>query len=260
MRLSPVQRHLQHHVAAQLAAAADAAAGDTRYASAYERQLMQLAEHRRALKAIQSVQRKIEYKREILPLYHPWIDGTLAADHGVQDEVLTTVLVWMIDIGNYERALQVAAYAIKHKLVLPDRYERTLGCVVAEEIADAQLNARAAGQTMDGGALFGARDIVAGEDMPDEVRAKLEKACGLAVYDRCAVAGSPSDTVKAELHFALALLQSAQSLHAKAGVKKDIERIERELKRLAAETGQSTEPAASGEPIAPRDQEAGEAK
>lgn len=61
---------------------------DQARANAYELQLMQLAEHRRTLKGIQSIERKIDAKRTMLPIYTPWIDGLLAADRGGQDDVL----------------------------------------------------------------------------------------------------------------------------------------------------------------------------
>ena len=107
--LTPAQRHLQRITAATLQRTAAEAAPDHRHANAYELQLMQLAEHRRQLKAIQSIERKVELKHKLLPLYDAWIDGSLAADHGAQDEVLTTLLVWHIDCASYPRALQIAA-------------------------------------------------------------------------------------------------------------------------------------------------------
>ncbi|UJB21885.1 phage terminase small subunit [Lysobacter gummosus] len=55
---------------------------------------MQLGEHRRRLKSVQSVERKVEMKRRILPEYAPWIDGVLQGGRGGQDKVLMTVMVW----------------------------------------------------------------------------------------------------------------------------------------------------------------------
>ncbi|EHW0879192.1 terminase [Escherichia coli] len=54
--------------------------------------------------------------------------------------------------------------------------------------------------------------------MPDEVRAKLHKITGLFLRDAGDAAG------------ALAHLQRATQLDCQAGVKKEIERLERELK------------------------------
>lgn len=241
--LTPVQRHLQRHVAATLQATADAAQPDARYANAYELQLLQLAEHRRQLKAIQSIERKVELKHKLLPDYDAWIDGTLQANHGAQDEVLTTLLVWHIDCASYPRALQIAEYAIRHSLALPDRYERTLGCVLAEEIADAQLKAFDAGQPIDLPTVARTVQLTDGEDMPDEVRAKITKARALGHLAQ----GDNLETLTA----ALADLRRAHTLHDKSGVKKLIETTERKLKKI-----QGAAPAAP-QPSEPREPEAG---
>lgn len=245
--LSPVQRHLQRHTAANLKATAAAAQPDARYATAYELQLIQLAEHRRQLKAIQSIERKIELKHKLLPEYDAWIDGTLQADHGAQDEVLTTLLVWHIDCASYPRALQIAAYALRHGLVLPDRYERTLACVLAEEIADAQLKANDAGQPIDDAVVHRAVVLTDTHDMPDEVRAKLLKARGIAFMN---LMGDTQDGINS----ALADLRRAHLLHAQSGVKKLIEQAQRKLKKI---TDTAAAHAAASAPSVPREPEAG---
>lgn len=245
--LTPAQRHLQRITAASLQRTAAEAAPDHRHANAYELQLVQLAEHRRQLKAIQSIERKIELKHKLLPLYDAWIDGSLAADHGAQDEVLTTLLVWHIDCASYPRALQVAEYALRHGLVLPDRYERSLACVLAEEIADAQLKGFDAGQPIDYPVVHRAVVLTDAHDMPDEVRAKLLKAQGLARL------GWKDDSYST-LSDALTDLRRAHILHDKVGVKKLIEQTERKLKKI---TDTAAAQAAASAPIAPREPEAG---
>ena len=76
--MTPARRHRERALAA-LQGAANPQFDQVR-ANAYELQLMQLAEHRRTLKGIQSIERKIDAKRTMLPVYKPWIDGLLAAD------------------------------------------------------------------------------------------------------------------------------------------------------------------------------------
>lgn len=243
--LTPAQRHLQRHTAATLQAQAEAAQPERAHATAYELQLMQLAEDRRRLKDIQSIERKIELKAQLLPAYDAWIDGTLQADHGAQDEVLTTLLVWHIDCANYVRALDIAEYALRHNLVLPDRYERSLACVVAEEIADAQLKAHDAGKPINYHVVHLAVVFTEAHDMPDEVRAKLIKARGIALLN---LMGDNKDG----LENALADFRRAHTLHDKSGVKKLIETTERTLKKM-----QAAATPAPAQPSEPREPEAG---
>lgn len=233
-RISPARAHLQAHIAAARADAelADGTRIDPALANGYELMLAQLAEHRRQLKQIQSVERKIEHKRKLLPEYTPYIAGALEADRGGQDDVLVTLLVWHIDCGQLAAAVPLAAYCLEHGLVMPDHYERSLACIVAEEAAELALRQLAAGEDAEVLALLAIKDMTAERDMPDEVRAKLNKALGYAVRE-----GRPAD--------ALIYLQRALQLNPKVGVKKDIERLEREIKNAYPHAPQGDEGAHS---------------
>lgn len=236
-QMTPARAHLQAHIAAARAAAEAGDRIDPSLATGYELMLAQLAEHRRQLKQVQSIERKIDLKRKLLPEYAPYIAGALEADRGGQDDVLVTLLVWHIDCGDLAGAVPIAAYALRHGLVMPDHYERTLATIVAEEAAEHALKQLAAGNTFDIDALVAVEEITAGHDMPDEVRAKLCKAIGYALRE----------------HFpdeALLHLKRAFELNDKVGVKKDIERLERELKKAgeAPADEQTQEPAADADP------------
>ncbi|HJW26422.1 MAG TPA: terminase endonuclease subunit [Rhodocyclaceae bacterium] len=220
--VSPAKAHFLRVSAAALAVAPAVSPN----ASQYELMLAKLAEDRRRLKDVQSIERKAEVKRQLLPEYAPWIEGVLAGNSGVQDDVLMTIMVWRIDIGDIAGALPLAKYAIAHKLVLPDQYQRTTACLIAEETADMALK----GAITDIEALQQVLDLTADEDMPDEVRAKLYKAIGYALRDGAMGndAGSQEQLTQARDH-----LQRALSLHDKVGVKKDIERLETAIKNSA---------------------------
>lgn len=77
------------------------------------------------LKNIQSKQNKIELKRQLIPNYKPYVEGILEVKPGVQDAVITEILVWSIDIGDFDFALDIAEYILKYGLKLPDRFERS---------------------------------------------------------------------------------------------------------------------------------------
>lgn len=215
-----------HFLRASAAAVQAVGSGQTQTTgNAYELMLAKLAEDRRRLKGVQSIARKAEVKREILPEYQPWIEGVLKGDSGQQDDVFMTALIWTIDIGDIEAALPLAAYAIEHKLVLPDQYERTTACLIAEETAEIALK----GVPVEPVLLKAVAGITEAEDMPDQVRAKLHKAIGYAQRE----AG--------ELVAARDNLARALALHDKSGVKKDIERLDVLIKNSA---GTGTDPGA----------------
>ncbi|WP_313073441.1 phage terminase small subunit [Melaminivora sp.] len=233
MRLTPAQRHRMHHLALQQAALAEAtnAHGHT-VGTAYELQLAQLHQHRLRLKDLQSVERKVEAKRAMLPEYDAYLDGVLAARPGTQDDVLATVLVWHIDAGNYGRALQLAEYALASGMSPPDRYNRDLPTIVQDEVAEAILAGRLAGP--DAVAIAAqALQLTEAADTPDQARAKLYKAAGWALLGKTGShdVDMKTRTLKA-CKAALPLLQRALQLDTRTGVKKDIERLERRLAKL----------------------------
>jgi len=225
---SPCRRHFEKVRAAE-AAAATVPSQSMAGATAYELQLLQLAQDRARLKQIQSEQGKAELKRELLPAYQPYVDGVLSAGKGAQDEVLTTVMVWRMDAGDYTGALDIAAYVLEHGLVMPDRFARTTGCLVAEEIANAALKAQKAGGRFDEAILARAGELTDKQDMPDEARAKLHLAFARALLDPLDENAPDMD----RLQWGIDSLKRAIDLHGSCGGKKDLERAERLLKKHA---------------------------
>ena len=231
MHLTPAQRN-QLRKRAAIQAAATAPAMSMQGATSYEQQLAQLAQHRLRLKQVQSNQGKAELKVQLLPEYVPYVQGVLAAGNGAQDEVLTTIMLWRIDAADYPGALEVAEYVIKHNLKMPDRFERTTGTLIAEEIAEAALKAQKAGDSFELSILEHAAHITAEQDMPDQARAKLYLAIGKAklapVIDDETAKSNLVALEEAGQHLAKAI-----DLHSNCGGKKDLERVERLLKKHA---------------------------
>ena len=212
---SPFRRH-------RMAAEAAAASTDTetlRNASGYEVMLVKLAEDRRRLKDLQSVQAKADLKRELLPDYDGWVRGVLEHGQGAQDDVLATVMLWSIDAGQYQKALDIGAYILRYQLAMPDQFERSPQALLVEEIADAAKRARDGGQPFEADLLHCALELTDGLDMHDQIRSKAWKELGLL-----------TDDSKKRLEY----LQRAQALNANAGVKKEIQAAERAIQNAAA--------------------------
>jgi len=220
--------------------------GPSTEVSQYELHLMQLAEHRLRLKQVQSGEAKAALKRELLPEYSAYIEGVLKADPGTPDEVLATLMVWSMDASHWEPALTLAEYVLRHRLPLPDRFARTAGCLIAEEIAEAALRALATDTDFRLSVVERAKYLTEAEDMPDEVRAKLHLATArLLLRDAQANADSPNITA---IKSGIADLKRAIALHSACGGKKDLERAERLLKKHAAHSGTPSVSRASGRP------------
>lgn len=224
------RRHYQRVTAAQAAAEVAGPTQTMEGLNAYELQLAQLIQDRARLKGIQSTEGKIELKRQLLPAYAPYVEGVLSAGKGAQDEVLVTVMLWRIDAGDYAGGLDIAAYVFQHGLLMPDRFNRTVGCLVAEEVAEGAIKALKAGQPFDIAVLHRTAELTAEQDMPDEVRAKLHLALGRATLFGLTLdaQGQPG-----QVDTGIELLKRAIELHDKCGGKKDLEAAERLRKHLA---------------------------
>ena len=221
---------------AAMAAAATGAAnahGQT-MGTAYELQLAQLHHHRVALKDIKSNERKADAKRALLPEYDAYLAGVLDAKPGTQDEVVATCLIWAIDAGDYARAMPLVEYALASGINPPDHYNRDLASVVAEEIADAVLAGRLVGQ--DAIAVTQrVLELTASADSHDQIKSKLHKAAGWALLGKTNstdIAMDAKGRTSQVCGAALPYLQRAMALDPqRAGVKKDIERLEQRLKK-----------------------------
>ncbi|MCU6182654.1 terminase [Citrobacter cronae] len=224
--LTPAQKHFQKVMADRRG---DSAAQQSVVRTAHEQILHRLRLDQTSLKAVQSTETKAVMKRDMLPNYQGWIDGTLEGDSGRQDEVITTLMLWAIDCQDYPQALKIGRYVVKHGLSMRDDFKRTAPVLLAEEISNQVLNIA----TADAGAdlsgyvalLDEVAEIVEGCDMPDEVASKLCKARGFSRR------GSSDNETKGE---ALKLFRRATELNPNAGVKREMQALTRDLKKLAA--------------------------
>lgn len=173
------RNHFQKH-SAKAAAESAAEFGTMQEQTFYELQLTQLNNDLHRLKQIQSIEAKIQLKQALVPTYFPYVEGIIEANKPVQDNVFMTVLVWCIDTGFYEKAVEMAEFALRHKMVMPDRFERQTATLVIEEISNAFLKKLKTNADIDLEILWSLETLLESEDipkealdMPDQVRAKL---------------------------------------------------------------------------------------
>ncbi len=216
--LSPAQRHMMRVSAEK--ASSQRVSDPLRSALPYGQMLMKLRGDRQILKSIYSVEDKARRKRDMLPAYAPWIAGVLASDAGNQDDVLMTMLQWSLDAGDIRGTFDMARYALKHGLSVPNN-KRPTPYLFAEDVALAAMRARSAGESVSVDDMLTVIDMTLPHDMPDPVRAKLHKITGLVLRDN------------GQSEQALTQLKRAMQLDNVAGVKKDIEQLERALRSVA---------------------------
>ena len=227
MRQTPAQRHRLTVLAAMAVAAGHQDPHGETTGTAYELMQAQLHELMRTLKGIQSVERKLEAKRTMLADFDAYLAGVLQADAGGQDAVLATVLVWHLDAGNWARALELAEYALRHGVQLPDQYQRNLPTLLLDDVSEAAIAGKLTGP--DAAVALAKVDLLTqGHDCHDQARAKLHKAIGWALMGKTSTKDVDAKTIPIGLcRLALTNLQRAMELNPQVGVKKDVERLDR---------------------------------
>lgn len=237
--MSPAKASLQRKLAAAASGANNPTSGGAAMptegpaATEYQQLLNALQIDMNRLRQIQATDKKIEAKRGMIAQYLPWIEGALAAEAPAQDEIVANMLVWSLDIADWDLAYRLAEHFLRHGLALPERYKRQPATLIAEQVAEAGLTPV---PTIDLVTLQLFDELVRDLDKHDQVNAKLYKAMGLAFHRAAdafdpaadnAVAGGKSALLKN----ARDCFQSALTFDKGAGVKKLIEAIDRELKK-----------------------------
>ncbi|ESQ89991.1 hypothetical protein ABAC460_10270 [Asticcacaulis sp. AC460] len=237
--LSPAQRHLLRTTAVEavIGESAPARPTDGPAASAYDLLRAQLGEHMVQLKGIKSIERKIEAKKTFLEAYDDHVTTVLATaeetGRASQDEVFVELMIWRIDVGDFDLGLTMAEHALKYGLALPERYNRTLPTLIVEETAEAALKVLKLEKDFDIDILNRVVPVAESFDVNDIVRAKLQKALGKQ-YLRNALATEPTSdgpagAKRAAAQAAFDHLTRAFELYDDIGVVKDLDAAKRIL-------------------------------
>lgn len=239
--MNAIRKH-REKVLAELAAHNSAANGEETLEghNAYDLMLAKLSTDKTMLKGLKSLKLRGVKKQSMCPEYDAYVDGIIAADETVQDDVLVTMLAWNVDAGNFSRALAIGAHAIKHGLSMPSNYNRTPAAVLAEQIAEAAIKSHEDSNqpSVDFELLKELEALTEPVDMEDQIKSKLMKSLGLA-HEKLALTDENVGTYEHQRE-AVGYFKTALSLDPKAGVKKRMEALGRTLKKADEAEASST--------------------
>ena len=212
-------------------------------ATEYQGLLAKLHDDLRTLHGIQSREKKVELKAKLISAYLPWVRGALAIEDGAvapQDEIVVTVFIWAVDIRNWVLAVELVTHINAHGLTLPERFNRKPGGLLISEMTDVAINEPGAVNREE--LVSAAPGEGPGWDMKNETHARYHRAIGEAwareaeAFDPAAES-APAGGKAMMIDAALASLREAIRLHANVGVKKLVEQLERDAKKLAEAAG-----------------------
>lgn len=178
------------------------------------------------LSHIKGVDLKVTKKKEWYPDYLGFIEGSIAASPAPQNDALLHLMVWAIDVGDLNTAAKIGQFAVLNNMVMPGKYKRSVAELLTENCAEALIaDPVLAQQSVE--LIQRIIDVGYGQDMVNEARAKIYKAQGFALME-----SQPSEALRA--------FQTAYRLHDKVGVKKDMDKLERLVKRQVPESSLDT--------------------
>jgi len=174
--------------------------------------ISQFKSDRLRLTTIRSRSRRDEAKRSLLTEYDNWIDELMCSEvfNQAQESMFVWLLLWHVDVGNWEKAVAMAAFALRKGMTTPLNFSRNLSEVIAEQVADG-IN-RSGEHVKYRVVLESLIGLVISEDMKDQITAKLYKACGLAF-------------IAADVKHAEAMFEKALSFNPNVGVKQLIKNL-----------------------------------
>lgn len=183
---------------------------------------LRMYNHLNILSGIKSIQERIAKKAEWIGEYQGYIEGCLAESPAPQNTTLIHLMIWAVDVGEYDLTLRIAQYAVLNEMAMPEGYKREIAEFVTEQCCDVFIaNEDLAVKYVD--VIEKIIDLGNGENMVDEIRAKSYRALGNAYKST-----RPSD--------ALTAYQTALRYNANAGCKKDVNQLEKQLNRESTES------------------------
>ena len=177
-----------------------------------------LEEHLQVLKSFEGIQRKIEYKKNVLiPEYRDYVSRL--EDSGQDHPLLGYYLVWLLDAGEIDEALPYGLMCVEKGIELPECFKSKLPTFFVGEVCKWAEGELAEDKSADPYISFLFEAVEEHDwDIADNVSAHLHKCMGF------------QDEQDGRLEDAAVMLQASMALGGK--VKTRLDKIQ---KKLAAE-------------------------
>lgn len=131
-----------------------------------------------ALKDYQSIQRKIEFKKnELIPKYKGYVERLKAS--GQNHSLLGYYLVWLLDAGEMDEAVPYGLYCVKNGVSMPERFQSELKTFFVGEVCKWAADLLEGGKSADPYLFDVFEAVTVGNwDIADSVCANLYRCVG----------------------------------------------------------------------------------
>lgn len=202
--------------------------------------LIELGQDRDALRAqFTRVADRVEQKRTVLiPKWTPLAEDFLASGKSYDNPIFSTVLVWLFDVGELEKAIEWCLKAIEMDVPTPEFIKRGWPTFCADQVLEWAANEYEKGRSVEPYFSQVFKLVTTEWRLHEEINAKYFKFAGLGILrgeDGKVHVTSIGDVDT--LNKAKALLLEAHNQYAKAGVMTTVNKIEARVRAL--ETGKN---------------------
>lgn len=234
MAMSPCQRHRARIKAAQ---ALDKHEALTASPVSFHLQKLELESDVVQLRSLPTTADRVEFKRDhLLPRWLPTVEAYLAGDKRYANPALVYCVIWLLDTGEMEKALDWADIAIREGQAMPDNFKSTLPAFIADTVLAWATDEAAKGHSIQPYFSRTFDNIRDKWRLHEDINAKWFKFAGL--YLLRDHNGEPRATAVEDvdiLEQADALLAKAEKFNKNAGVKTMRGKILARINGLTAE-------------------------
>lgn len=233
MALSPAQRHNQRiAVQKQLERRQAVASMDSLHV-----QIQALNQDLASLSDLPMTSDRVARKRDVLlPKWMPTVEAFLESGNEFAHPVFAWCVVWLFDVGDLDKALELADIAIAQQQPTPEKIRRTFQAFVADSVMAWAEITSAAGESIEPYFSRTFENVVTRWRLHEEITAKWYKFAGLMLLrddngQPRATAVDDMDT----LQKAAVLLATAEKLYKRVGVGTMRNQIAARMRSLAKE-------------------------
>lgn len=234
MAMSPCQRHRAQIKAAQ---ALDNHEALTASPVSFHLQKLELESDVAQLRSLPTTADRVEFKHDhLLPRWLPTVEAYLAGDKRYANPALVYCVIWLLDTGEMEKALDLADIAISEGQAMPDNFKSTLPAFIADTVLAWATDEAANGHSIQPYFSRTFDNIRDKWRLHEDINAKWFKFAGL--YLLRDHNGEPRATAVEDvdiLEQADALLAQAEKYNKNAGVKTMRAKILARINGLTAE-------------------------
>ncbi|MGP9421525.1 phage terminase small subunit [Ewingella sp. AOP9-I1-14] len=234
MAMSPCQRHRARIKAAETLDKREAL---TSSPVSFHLQKLELESDVAHLRSLPRTEDRVKMKRdELLPRWLPTVEAYIAGDKRYANPALVYCVIWLLDTGEIEKALDWADIAIGEGQDMPDNFKSTMPAFIADTVLEWAMVEAASGHSIE---PFFSRTFNNIRDkwrLHEDINAKWFKFAGLYLLrdhngEPRATAVEDVDT----LEKADELLAQAEKYNKNAGVKTMRAKIRARINGLTAE-------------------------